>query len=36
VRDRNGDRVAVGRADIVAARVIDAPPLENPQDPAPG
>lgn len=36
VRNHNGEAVEINRSEIAAARVIESPPLENPQNPAPG
>ncbi|MGZ6528276.1 MAG: putative acetyltransferase [Actinomycetota bacterium] len=36
VRTHNGERMTIGRGDIVAARVVEAPPLKHPENPAPG
>jgi ribosome maturation factor RimP len=37
VRDKRGQLVTIGRAEIAAARVVTSkPPLRNPQNPAPG
>ena len=36
VRNRKGETIEIERREIAAARVIESPPLENPQNPAPG
>lgn len=36
VRNHKGETVEIKRSEIAAARVIEAPPLEDPQNPAPG
>lgn len=36
VRNHKGEKIEIDRSDIAAARIIEAPPLENPQNPAPG
>ena len=36
VRTHKGETIEINRSDIAAARVIGSPPLENPQNPAPG
>jgi hypothetical protein len=36
VRNHKGEKVEINRSEIAAARVIGSPPLENPQNPAPG
>lgn len=36
VRNHKGATVEINRSEIAAARVIEAPPLEHPENPAPG
>ena len=36
VRNHKGETIEINRSEIVAARVIVTPKLENPQNPAPG
>jgi len=36
VRNRKGEKIEIDRSEIAAARVIEALPLANPQNPAPG
>ena len=36
VRTHRGEKVTIGRSEIAAARVVEAPPLKNPQNSAPG
>ena len=36
IRTHKGEKVVIGRSEIAAARVVEAPPLRNPQNPAPG
>jgi ribosome maturation factor RimP len=36
VRTHRGDKVVIPQSEIAAARVIEAPPLKNPANPAPG
>ena len=36
VRKHDGTTIEIPRSEMAAARVIAAPPLENPQNPAPG
>jgi len=36
VRNHKGETIEIDRSEIAAARVIESPPLENPQNPAPG
>jgi ribosome maturation factor RimP len=36
VRTHKGEKVTIGRSEIAAARVVEAPPLEHPENPAPG
>jgi ribosome maturation factor RimP len=36
VRTHKGEKVTIPRSEIAAARVVEAPPLKNPTNPAPG
>ena len=36
IRTHKGDVVTIPRSEIAAARVVEAPPLKNPTNPAPG
>jgi ribosome maturation factor RimP len=36
VRNHKGETIDIKRSEIAAARVIESPQLENPQNPAPG
>ena len=36
VRNHKGEKIEINRSEIAAARVVEAAPLENPENPAPG
>lgn len=36
IRNHKGEKIEINRSEIAAARVIEAPPLKNPENPAPG
>ena len=36
IRNHKGEKIEINRSEIAAARVVEAPPLEHPENPAPG
>jgi hypothetical protein len=36
IRNHKGEKIEINRSEIAAARVVEAPPLKNPENPAPG